>query len=149
MTLCVDVFAKSVSQGIGDEARIATDRRLADLETSVAEQRRDLRQLLDETRRWQNQRTAKMMQRMVPPIQCYQQWQPVTSGPRTPNVTSPPVQPAIQPTAPGVAELGVPVPDYRTSKQPARRKQQGCQGAGCYLCGDPSHWKRQCPRLNE
>jgi hypothetical protein len=45
----------NVSQGIGDEARTATDRRLADLETSVAEQRRDLRQLLDETRRWQNQ----------------------------------------------------------------------------------------------
>jgi hypothetical protein len=138
----------NVSQGNGDEARIATDRRLADLETSVAEQRRDLRQLLDETRRWQNQWTATTMQTMVPPIQSYQQWQPATSGPRTPNVTSPPVQPAVQPTAAGVAELGVPIPDYRTSK-PAYRKQQGRQGTGCYLCGDPSHWKRQCPRMIE
>jgi hypothetical protein len=123
----------NASQGNGDDARIATDRRLADLETSVAEQRRDLRQLLDETRRWQNQWTATAMQRMVPPLQNYQQWQPATLGPRTPNVTSPPVQPAVQPTAAGVAELGVPIPDYRTSK-PAYRKQQGQVTLGGTFC---------------
>jgi hypothetical protein len=136
----------NASSATADETRaVATERHLSTLEAALAEQRRDLRQLLEETRRWQglwNAGATPITNQFVPAIQP---WQPMTFEYTAPNVASSSSQPLIHKSAPTAVDMesGNRRQDFqRTFTMRPRDRQTGA----CYLYGDPSHWKRQCPR---
>jgi hypothetical protein len=136
----------NASSATADETRaVATERHLSTLEAALAEQRRDLRQLLEETRRWQglwNAGATPITNQFVP---ATQPWQPMTFEYAAPNVASSSSQPFVQKSAPTAVDVesGSRRQDFqRTFTRRPRDRQTGA----CYFCGDPSHWKRQCPR---
>jgi hypothetical protein len=129
-----------------DETRaVATERHLATLEAALAEQHRDLRQLLDETRRWQglwNAGAAPIANQFVPATQS---WQPMTFKYAAPNVASSSSQPFVQKSAPAAVDMES-GNQRQGFQRTSTRKPRGRQSGACHLCGDPLHWKRKSPR---
>ena len=114
----------------------AVDRRLRQLESDLAAQRREIRQLNADSEHWKNRALAA--EQYQPSFQSYPQ-QPVMYPPPEMNQSTP-VAPPMPPGPPGNHRAG-----RRWWNLTRRRSDATVDDDTCRLCHQRGHWQRQCP----